>query len=114
MSKNFYELVLEVAKENEKLLRNWRSLAKQVARIVKELYPGARVFVTGSVVRGEAIMGSDIDIVVALPHEPGPREAARIIAHIWERLGPPDTHPVEIHVVSEKQLNMYKELVEIE
>ena len=114
MSRDFYELVLEIARENEELLGNWRSIARQAARIVKELYPGARVFVTGSVVRGEAIMSSDIDIVVALPHEPGPREAARIIAHVWERLGLPDTHPVEIHVVSEKQLNMYKELIEIE
>jgi len=96
--------------ERRRVLAEWRRVAREAAAVVKELYPEARVYLAGSLAEGEAIAGSDIDLVVVLPREPSAREAARIIALIWDRLGLPLAHPLEVHVVSEEELQRYKRM----
>ena len=90
------------------MLVEWVRLAREAARVVREVYPGARVYVAGSVARGEAIAASDIDLVVVLDHEPSPREAAEVIALVWERLGLPPHHPLEVHVVGPRGFERYR------
>jgi predicted nucleotidyltransferase len=45
-------------------LRNYREVAKKVGSIVERFDPEARVYVFGSVVRGNYTAASDIDILV--------------------------------------------------
>ncbi len=115
MSKNYLELLLETMRARLSILRSWREAARRVATLVREVYPGARVYVTGSVARGEWIAASDIDIIVVLDHEPSPREASELISYVWERLNLPPQHPLEIHVVGPRGLERYRRspLIEI-
>ena len=108
MSKNYSDILLETMLERAHMLRSWRQLAKRVAKAVRELYSNARVYLAGSVARGEWVAASDIDIVVVLDHEPTMREAAQLIAYVWEKLDLPPSHPIEIHVVGPKTLEKYK------
>ena len=107
MSKSYSDILLETMLERASILRNWRKIAGRVADAVREVCPEARVYVTGSVVRGMWIAASDVDIIVVLPHSPTMREAAQIIEHVWSRLGLPPGHPLEIHVVGPKDLERY-------
>lgn len=45
-------------------MRNYREVAKKVGSIVERFDPEARVYVFGSVVRGNYTAASDIDILV--------------------------------------------------
>ncbi len=108
MSKSYSEILAELLRERRRLLEDWERIAAEAAKAVKELYPEAEVYVTGSVVEGRAIASSDIDLVVALPHRPTAREAARVIAYIWEKLSLPLAHPLEVHVVSRSDLERYR------
>ncbi len=108
MSRSYSEVLLETMLERRRMLRNWKQLAEAVARVVREAYPDARVYLTGSVARGEWTAASDVDILVALDHEPSPREAARVIEHIWEKLGLPPNHPLEVHVIGPQSLEKYR------
>ena len=108
MSRSYSDVLLETMLERSRLLRNWRQLARAVAKAVKELYPNARVYLAGSVARGEWIAASDIDIVVVLDHEPCMREAAQVIEHAWKKLDLPLNHPIEIHVIGPNSLEKYK------
>ena len=108
MSKGYSDVLLEVMMERASLLRGWKQLVRKAVEAVKEVCPEARIYVTGSIARGEWIAASDIDLVVVLSHEPDMREAARIIEHIWRKLGLPPTHPLEIHVTGPGGLERYK------
>ncbi|BES81594.1 nucleotidyltransferase domain-containing protein [Pyrodictium abyssi] len=70
MSKSYSDVLLETMLERASILRNWRKIASRVADAVREVCPEARVYVAGSVARGEWIAASDIDIVVVLPRSP--------------------------------------------
>lgn len=108
MSRSYSDVLLETMLERRRLLRSWRRLAESIARVIREAYPRARVYLAGSLARGEWTAASDIDILVVLDHEPTPREAARIIEYVWEKLSLPPNHPLEIHVVGPTSLERYK------
>ncbi len=108
MSREYSDILLEVMRERANLLRNWKRLVKEAVEAVKEIYPEARIYITGSIAKDEWIAASDIDLIVVLTHEPSMREAAQIIEHIWEKLKLPLIHPLEIHVVGPQGLEKYK------
>ena len=108
MSRSYSEVFLEAMLERRRLLREWRRLVEGVARVAREAYPGARVYLAGSVARGEWIASSDIDVVIVLDHEPSAGEAARLISLVWERLSLPPLHPLEIHVVGPRSFEAYR------
>ncbi len=98
---------MEALLERARLLRGWRTLAEKAARAAKEARPDAQVYLAGSTARGEEIAASDIDLVIVLPREPTPREAAEIIQHIHDALKLPPLHPLEIHVTGPQGLKRY-------
>lgn len=51
-------------KSSLEYLRNYREVAKKVGSMVERFDPEARVYVFGSVVRGNYTAASDIDILV--------------------------------------------------
>jgi len=108
LSRSYSEILAELLGERRRLLEDWKRIAAEAARAVRELYPDARVYVAGSLVEGRATAASDIDLLVVLPHQPTAREAAMVIAHIWEKLGLPLSHPLEVHVVSRSDLEKYR------
>jgi len=46
------------------LLREWRDIAYRIARIVKNLYPEAKVHLIGGIAENRITVNSDIDIAV--------------------------------------------------
>ncbi|WP_228546737.1 nucleotidyltransferase domain-containing protein [Hyperthermus butylicus] len=101
-------MLLEVMLERASLLKSWRQLVKKAVDAIKEVCPEAHVYITGSIVKGEWIAASDIDLIIVLTREPDMREAARIIEHVWKKLGLLHTHPLEIHVTGPEGLERYK------
>ena len=100
MAKWFYEL-----------RDKWREAATLVARIAKRLYPGAKVYVIGSVAEGAFTATSDLDILVVLPRDPEPGERLRIKTSILLQAfdeGLPFHYPVDLHIAGPKKLTEYK------
>lgn len=54
------------------LQSTWRKAAAIVARVVKQFYPEARVYVIGGAAEDGLTAVSDLDILVVLPWEPSP------------------------------------------
>ena len=89
----------------------WRTAAGIVARVARRLYPGARVYLIGSVAEGTFTATSDLDILVVLPRDPGPRERLeakmRIMLAAFDE-GLPLHYPVDLHVVGPEGFERYK------
>jgi len=78
--------------------------AEAIARAVKVVLPGARVYAFGSAVAGRAVGSSDVDILViarGLPRSHLGR--ARIKALVEEMCGLPPHHPFELHLMTEEE-----------
>jgi len=90
------------------MLREWRAWARRIAGAARELLPDAEVYVTGSVVRGDYVAGSDVDILIVSPSVPDEaRERARVKVMIEERLDLPYYHPFEMHLVKPEEAEAY-------
>ncbi len=75
-------------------LRRWRDIARKVKEIVKRVDPDARVYVFGSVVRGDFTAASDIDILVVTNDL---RKKYEVMVEVYREVDA----PVELHVVTE-------------
>lgn len=82
------------------MLRNYREVARRVKEIVRRLDPDAEVYVFGSVPRGEFTGASDIDILV-VTERLDLKDKMRV--DVYRSI----EAPVELHVVSRKQLEKW-------
>ena len=100
MARWFYELVT-----------TWRRMARVVAEAAQSLYPGARVYVIGGAAEDRLTAVSDVDVLLVLPWEPGPRERLRIKIRVMEeafRRGLPLDYPIDLHVAGPRSVEAYR------
>ncbi|MEM4970737.1 MAG: nucleotidyltransferase domain-containing protein [Sulfolobales archaeon] len=93
-------IFMDTSARRAKLLSEWRLWVPRIAKVVKEVIPDAEIYVVGSVVRGDSVGGSDVDILVASEYTPEKNmEIARLKAAIEDKLSLPYYHPFEIHIL---------------
>ncbi|MGC8962146.1 MAG: nucleotidyltransferase domain-containing protein [Candidatus Bathyarchaeia archaeon] len=101
---------LDVAWEGAKLLRDWKHWADRIAASAKRILSDSLkgVYVFGSIVRGEAVAASDVDILIvatALPD--GQRERSKLKHEILRDAGLPEAKPFQLHLVDEGEAEIY-------
>ena len=103
-----FELYIKSGKKALEKLGNYREIAKEVKRMVREAWRDARVYVFGSVIEGRYTAGSDIDILVVVDGV-GSEEAIRMKAKIYKSIDA----PIQLHVASSSELeNWYSRFIE--
>lgn len=70
----------------------------------------AQVYLTGSVLRGEAVAGSDVDLLVVGNIPPSHYEQVVAVAEIEERALLPMVHPFEFHLLSEDGFTFWQKI----
>ena len=109
--KSYLEILSEIKKENQKYFKNYLKYAKIIKRIVRKELGEVRVFVFGSVIKGQETPASDIDILVVSKNMPEKmNERSKIKAKIWKRIG--IFSPFEIHLVDEKEFRWYEKFID--
>ena len=99
---------MDTALRRVKMLLEWRTWVQRIAGVAKELLPDAQVYVIGSIIRGDYVGGSDVDILIISREIPGKAiERAEIKAVIEERLNLPLYHPFEIHLLTPREAEPY-------
>ena len=103
------ELAKRVYERRKKYFKNLDFYLDLVKKRVREIFPNAKIYLFGSVVEGRVHTHSDIDLAVVTDNAPkNVRELARIKVKILEGL---DFSPFELHILSEKEWNFYKNFV---
>lgn len=91
---------METFLKRARMIREWRRWVEEISRVVVDIAPDARIYVVGSVARGDHTASSDVDILVVSQSIPERvAERARIKAHVEEKLELPYYHPFEIHLL---------------
>jgi len=93
---------------SQNLKREYIKVARRVKGIVHSIDPDAKVYVFGSVVRGEATAMSDIDILVVTKMIERKYE---MMVKVYKAV----EEPVELHIVTEDLLERwYKRFIPVE
>ncbi len=94
------DLFVEVARERREVFKNLGKYLAKIAEVVKELDPGAEVYLFGSVAEGRHVVASDIDVLVVT------RERPEVVLDALWRAGIRD--PFEVHVIKPEELPRYR------
>lgn len=92
-------LLIEEARRRELVFKNLPSYLEMLKSEVKKMDEGSRVFLFGSVARGEHALTSDIDVLILTDLKP-----SEVIAKL-RRAG--FDEPFEFHVVDKERFKVY-------
>ncbi len=108
------EKYVDLMIERARMVREWKVYVERIARAAKELMPDAEIYVFGSVVKGEATGGSDVDVLIKSSNLPRSNlERAEIKVKIEEMAGLPAYHPFEIHLADDEEMVWYSRIREL-
>jgi len=97
--------LLKARIEINKLASDWRFWSEAIAKAAREVIGSSEVLVFGSVVKGHATGGSDVDILIVAEKLPkGFRERGNLKAEIEVKACLPLYHPFEIHLATSKEV----------
>jgi predicted nucleotidyltransferase len=100
---------IETAIHRARMIREWRVWVERLAETAREIIGElVKVYVIGSIVRGDYTGGSDVDVLIVSPRIPSkPIEKARIKVLIEDKLKLPYYHPFEIHLLKPEEASLY-------
>ncbi len=82
----------------------------QIIAACQVIIKNAEVYLTGSVLRGEAVAGSDVDLLVVGEIPQSHYEQMLAVAAIEECAKLPMVHPFEIHLLSKDDFSLWKKI----
>lgn len=111
------ESYVDILVKRAEMVKNWRKYVNSIVEAAKAVLPGSKIYVFGSVIKGESTGGSDVDILIVSEGISGNNlERARIKVKIEELSNLPLYHPFELHLINEEEGEWYfkriKELIE--
>ncbi|MEO2240467.1 MAG: nucleotidyltransferase domain-containing protein, partial [Euryarchaeota archaeon] len=102
-------LIVRQARINRRNYREfvarWREWGGRIAEVARRLLgEGTRVFVFGSAVKGEALPGSDLDVLIVSEEVPEDLEdRVDLIRELERELDLPEHHPIEFHLATPEE-----------
>ena len=95
-----FKQYVDSGRERLESLREYREMAKKIKEIVTKKYEGAKVYVFGSVIKGEFTAASDVDILIVCD-DIDREKASELKADILRSIG---LHaPVELHIATTRE-----------
>lgn len=104
---NLYKLLADRFQKKEKYFKNYLAFVKIVKERAQNILPDVKVLIFGSVIKGEYLPSSDIDILII--SEKVPPEIFAQTKIKYELLKDFEANPFELHLVTPKVFeNWYK------
>lgn len=99
------------AEEEKKYFVNPKKYARKIKNLVKKELNSPKVFLFGSIVRGDYSPTSDIDLLLVSPSTPKKQsERAEIKARLYQEIG--FSSPFEIHLITPEEFSWYKRFID--
>jgi len=108
------EKYIDVLIERAKIIKEWNAYMPRIRKAIKTLMPDAQVYIFGSIVKGSAVSGSDIDVLIVSKNMPKSNiKRAEIKIKIEELSKLPWYHPFELHLADEKEMKWYLKIKDL-
>lgn len=107
----FTQILIQRARKTSKYFRNPTKYARLIKKEAAKILTDPRVYLFGSVITGDAVPSSDIDILVVAPDAPlQSAKNAQIKVQLYKKVG--DNAPFEIHLVNPTGFAWYEKFIE--
>ena len=104
--------MLEMMKNRMKMMKNKYDYLKKIEEAHIKILSKSKSYIFGSILEGNLVGGSDIDILIVAEVPKNQTKRAEIIAKLEEAAGLPLSHIFEIHLISpeefKKWISIYK------
>ena len=109
------EMRLEIIAERKKYFENVDHYLQIIKREVTEIFPDAKVYLFGSVIRGDYKIYSDVDVMIVSDRAPeNISEQSKIKVHLLREIGDLFA-PFEFHITTTEVFeNWYKKFIKDE
>ena len=99
--------LLEIMIKTNNMIKNYKKYLKKIESSIKTFLKDSQVFLFGSIIEGNLVAGSDIDILIIANIPKKHLKRAELIAKIEENAGLPLSHPFEFHLLTQEELNTW-------
>ena len=97
----------------KEMIKNHRKYLKKINKNIKLVLKKSQVYLFGSIIEGNLVAASDIDILIIAEVPKSHLKRAEIIANIEEKSGLPLSHPFEFHLLTQKEFDKWSEIYKI-
>ena len=99
--------MLEMMIKTNNMIKNHKKYLKEIESSIKTILKDPQIFLFGSIIDGNLVAGSDIDILIIANVPKKHLKRAEVIAEIEENAGLPLSHPFEFHLLTQEELNIW-------
>ena len=97
----------------KKMIENHKEYLKIINKNIKLVLKDSKVCLFGSIIEGNLVAASDIDILIIADIPKKHLKRAEIIADIEEKSGLPLSHPFEFHLLTQEEFDKWIEIYKI-
>jgi len=99
--------------KNKEMIKNHKKYLKTINKNIKLVLKESQIYLFGSILEGNLVAASDIDILIIADIPKSHLKRAEIIANIEEKSGLPLNHPFEFHLLTQEEFDTWSEIYKI-
>ena len=99
--------------KSKDMIRNHKKYLKTINKSIKLVLKESQIYLFGSIIEGNLVAASDIDILIIAEVPKKHLKRAEIIANIEEKSGLPLSHPFEFHLVTQEEFDTWSAIYKI-
>ncbi len=99
--------MLEIMRQTSRFIKDHKKYLKKIESSIKIILKDSQTYLFGSIIEGNLVAGSDIDILVIANVPKNHLKRAELIAEIEEDVGLPISHPFEFHLLTQDELDIW-------
>jgi predicted nucleotidyltransferase len=97
----------------KEMIKNYKEYLKIINKNIKLVLKDAQVYLFGSILEGNLVAASDIDILIIADVPKKHLKRAEIIAKIEEKSGLPLSHPFEFQLLTQEEFDTWNKIYKI-
>lgn len=105
--------MLDLMIKRKEMIKNHRKYLKTINKNIKLVLKDAQVYLFGSILEGNLVAASDIDILIIADVPKKHLKRAEIIAKIEEKSGLPLSHPFEFQLLTQEEFDTWNKIYKI-
>jgi len=105
--------MLDLMIKTKEMIKNHKEYLKTINKNIKLVLKESQIYLFGSIIEGNLVAASDIDILIIADIPKKHLKRAEIIANIEEKSGLPLSHPFEFHLLTQEEFDKWIEIYKI-
>jgi predicted nucleotidyltransferase len=105
--------MLDLMIKTKEMIKNHKEYLKTINKNIKIVLKEPQIYLFGSILEGNLVAASDIDILIIADIPKSYLKRAEIIANIEEKSGLPLSHPFEFHLLTQGEFDTWIEIYKI-